>query len=40
MATIYCVVTNIIQNIFCVQQKNDTHTGLEQHKGEWVNEWW
>ncbi len=31
MATINCSVTNILQNIFfCAQQKEETHTGLEQ----------
>jgi len=35
MATINCLVTNIFLNIFfCVQQMNETHTGLEQHDGE------
>ncbi len=30
-----CLVTNIIQNIiFCVQQKKEIHTGLEQLKGD------
>jgi len=30
MATVNCLVTNIIQNIFfCVQQKKETHTGLD-----------
>ncbi len=30
MATINCLVTNILQNIvFCVQQNKQTHTGLE-----------
>jgi len=30
-----CLVTDNIQNIFlCVQQKRETHTGLEQHEGE------
>ncbi len=31
MATVNCLVTNILHNIlFCVQQKKETHTGLEQ----------
>ncbi len=31
MATVSCLVVNIVQNIFfCVFQKNETHTGLEQ----------
>ncbi len=31
MATINCLVTNILRNIFfCVQQKKETHTGLNQ----------
>ncbi len=30
-ATVNCLVTNILQNIFfCVQQKNETHSDLEQ----------
>jgi len=34
-ATVSCLDTNILQNIFfCVQQKKETHTGLEQHEGE------
>ncbi len=29
MATVNCLVTNILQNIFfCVQQKKEAHTGL------------
>ncbi len=36
MATIILGVTNILQNIFfCVQWKNEIHTGLEQLEG-WV----
>ncbi len=32
MATINCLLTNILQNIFfCVQQKKEIHTSLEQH---------
>jgi len=28
-------LTHILQNIvFCVQQKKEIHTGLEQHEGE------
>ncbi len=39
MATDYCLVTNIIQNILInVQQKKESHTSLEQHK--WVNDDW
>jgi len=35
MATVKCLVTNILQNIlFCVQHKKDIHTGLEQLEGE------
>ncbi len=35
MATSNCLFTNILQNIvFCVQQKKETHTGLEQLDGE------
>ncbi len=31
MATINCLVTNILQNVFfCAEQKKETHTGLEQ----------
>ncbi len=34
MATSNCLVTNIIQNkLFCVKQKKETHTGLEQLEG-------
>jgi len=34
MASVNCLVTNNLQNIFyCVQQKKETHTGLEQHEG-------
>ncbi len=36
MATVNCLVTNILQNIFCVQQKTETHTGLEQLQGEQI----
>ncbi len=37
MATVNCMVNNILQNIiFCVQQKKETHTGLEQLEGEYV----
>ncbi len=28
------LVTHILQNIFCIQQINEIHTGLEQLKGE------
>jgi len=34
MAYINCLVTNILQNILCVQQKKETHTGLEKLEGE------
>ncbi len=35
MATVSCLVTNILQNVFfCAQQKKYTHTGLEQLEGE------
>jgi len=35
MGAIKCLVTNILQNIFfSVQQKKETHTGLERHEGE------
>jgi len=35
MGSINCLVTNGLQNIFfCVQQKKETHTGLEQLEGE------
>jgi len=35
IATINCLVINILQNVyFCVQQKKETHKGLEQHEGE------
>jgi len=30
MATVNILVTNILHNIFCVQQKKEIHTGLEQ----------
>ncbi len=39
MATINCLITNILQNtciFFCVQQKKETHTGLEQLKREYM----
>ncbi len=36
MATISCLVTNILHNIFfSVQQKKETHRGLEQVEGEY-----
>ncbi len=39
MATISVLVTNILQSIlFCVQQKKESHTGLEQLEGEQVTE--
>ncbi len=35
MDTVNCLVTNIFQNIFfSVQQKKETHTGLEQLESE------
>ncbi len=35
MGTINCLITNILQNIlFYLQQKKETHTGLERHEGE------
>ncbi len=35
MDTVICLVTNILQNIFfCVQQKKESHTGLEQLETE------
>ncbi len=35
MAAVNSVVTSILLNmIFCVQQKKETHTGLDQHEGE------
>ncbi len=35
MGTVNCLYTNILQNIlFCVQQKKENHTGLEQEEGE------
>ncbi len=38
VATVNCLVTTILQNnLFCVQQKKDTHTGLEQVR---VSKWW
>ncbi len=31
----YHLITSILQiTFFCVQHKNETHTGLEQHEGE------
>jgi len=38
MATVKNVglVTKILQNIFCVQQKEETHTGLEHLEGKYV----
>ncbi len=33
METINCLIASILQNIlFCVQQKKETHTGLEWHE--------
>jgi len=34
MGPINCLVTHILQNTFCVQQKTEIHTGLEQLEGE------
>ncbi len=34
MATSNYLLTNILQNVFCVQQKIETDTGLEQVEGE------
>ncbi len=35
MATINCLVTNILQNtFFCIQQKKETHTCMERVEGE------
>ncbi len=35
VATVNCLVTNILQNnVFCVQQKKETRTGLEELEGE------
>jgi len=35
MGAVNCLITNILQNIlFCVQQKKETHKGLEQNEGE------
>ncbi len=37
MAAVNCLVTNILQNtFFCVQQKKETPTGLEN---EWKKNW-
>ncbi len=34
MATIICLVTHILSNIFCAHQKKETHIGLKQLEGE------
>ncbi len=34
MATGTCLVASILQIVFCVQQKKEMHTGLEQLEGE------
>ncbi len=34
MGTINCLITSILQNIFYVQHKKETHRGLEWHEGE------
>ncbi len=34
MDTVNYLVTSIFHNIFCVQQKNETHKGLEQVEDE------
>jgi len=36
MGTNNCLLTNILQNIFCVQQNKEIHTGLEQLEGEYM----
>lgn len=36
MATSNCWVANILHNIYCVKQKIETYTGLEQLEG-WVD---
>ncbi len=39
MATVNCLVSNILQNtFFCIQQKKEIHTGLDPHEGKWVND--
>ncbi len=38
MASVNCLVTNILQNIFYVQQLKEIHTGLEQLEGEQMME--
>ncbi len=33
-----CLYLNVLQNIFlCASEKNESHTGLERHKGEWMD---
>ncbi len=34
MTSSNCLVTSILQNIVCVQQKKATYTGLQQQEGE------
>ncbi len=34
MVTVGCLVTNILQTLFCAQQYKETHTGLEQLESE------
>ncbi len=37
MATVKCLATNILQNIFfCAQQKKETPTDLDQVEGEYM----
>ncbi len=37
MATVNCLVSNILQNIFfCVQQNKEAHAGLERQENESV----
>ncbi len=37
MATVNCLVTNILQNtFFCVQQLKETHTDFGLHEGEQI----
>ncbi len=39
MATVNWLVTNILQNnLFCVQQKKESHTGLEQLEDKEITE--
>ncbi len=37
MSTVNCLFASILQNIFfCVQQKKEVRTGLDQLDGEWM----